>query len=139
MKLPKQSVLDYDKWICGCPNQRLARDEGNYHGKGLTLLLNDEGFMCCLGQFSSQAGVEDKDLLSNGEPEELHRYKSIQVNGLVDSYENDEGVVIRNTCLADSAMTINDYEDSTVKDKARDIKELFEKEGYEVELVNFPQ
>lgn len=139
MKLPKYLVLDYDKWVCGNPDPYEPNRETS-HGKGSTLMCNAEGFMCCLGQFSNQAGAGEEKLIGLGDPSEVNEYLNIQVEGLVALYEDcDDGVQIRNTSLADRAIEINDDDCTTVMNKALGIKELFAKSGYEVELVNFPE
>jgi hypothetical protein len=47
-------VLDESIWRCGDD----AKDPNKSRGTGYTKLLNEEGYMCCLGQFSLQLSPE---------------------------------------------------------------------------------
>jgi hypothetical protein len=53
MDKPKKLILDYSKWRCGM-------DGANSLGDGETALLNDKGFMCCLGMFGKQCGIDPR-------------------------------------------------------------------------------
>ena len=45
-----------------CRTWRAGGDGNNKVGEGLTRLLNQLGFMCCLGQCALQEGVSANDL-----------------------------------------------------------------------------
>ena len=45
-------TIDVNTWRFGG-----MRDCKNKHGEGHTYLLNNEGYMCCLGQISLQLGL----------------------------------------------------------------------------------
>lgn len=51
-------VLDISKWVCGHPTESRGRV-----GKGRSALLNEEGYQCCVGQFSEQLGIEKEAML----------------------------------------------------------------------------
>jgi len=131
-KLPKTLVLDYDKWICGKPDINTIRE--NCLGEGATRLLNEQGEMCCLGQFSDQAGVCNEDMYGVGGPQSIRGHKTTIV-GLTKPRKKTG---VSHTLLALSAMSLNDNMQYTVSEKAQHIKELFAKNGYEVTLKNFP-
>lgn len=120
----KTLILDYSKWRCGV--------YGNYQlGKGNTLLNNIEGFQCCLGQFSLQLNKNlTKDMLiSLGEPNDLDVL--VETLTRIGDYNDFE-----NTDLSDKAININDAELTTPQEKIVLLKELFEKEGYSITVIN---
>ena len=62
MEIKQTFTIDCNTWRCG--------DNGDYKlGEGSTVLLNKEGYMCCLGQVALQLDVHEADLLGVGEPE----------------------------------------------------------------------
>lgn len=130
MDNPKKLILDYSKWRCGGNGE-------NKVGDGVVALLNDQGFMCCLGQWHRQSGVSDRDLLNKGEPNELPEETPVF------SFENDwnesgECVEIKNTTLSTIAIGINDDEDTTPKYKADQLTNLLASKGIELEVINMP-
>jgi hypothetical protein len=130
MDKPKKLILDYFKWRCG-------GDGENKVGDGTIALLNDLGFMCCLGQWHRQMGVSESDLLNNGEPNELSE------DTPVFSFENDwnesgECIEIKNTKLSDMAIGINDDEDTTPEEKINLLTKLLATEDIELEVINKP-
>lgn len=61
----KTLTLDYSTWRCG--------EKGEHQvGKGKTALLNIEGYMCCLGQWSLELGATKEEMIGRGEPCELN-------------------------------------------------------------------
>ena len=63
-------IIDYSKWRCG----------GNWEnklGEGETYMLNQEGFMCCLGQCQSQLGATNNDLRSMAQPSNVGKIDNI--------------------------------------------------------------
>ena len=51
-------LIDRARWVNGCTRKYL----------GLSLLLNKEGNMCCLGFLGKACGLTDKQLVGNGGP-----------------------------------------------------------------------
>jgi hypothetical protein len=85
--------------------------------------------MCCLGQFSEQAGkpldqLLDQQIIPIGYP----------IAQLVDNRYMD-----RPSEFANEAIEINDCPCTTPAQKAAALQELFLKHGYTIELVNFPE
>ncbi len=125
----KKLVLDVSKWRCG--------HYGNHQvGEGRTLMLNDEGFSCCLGQFLPQVaeGITDKMLLYSGSPAS-DRLPVVPDFSKVRSYGDYEDS-LDNTDLSEKAVSINDNPDTTVEVKIAQLKELFAEHGYDIEVVN---
>lgn len=56
-------IIDRATWRCGGEGI-----EGYANGQGKTYLLNQEGFMCCLGQYSKLNGIPNESLLGEGLP-----------------------------------------------------------------------
>lgn len=129
MEIKQTFTIDCNTWRCG--------DNGKYKlGEGNTTLLNNEGFMCCLGQVALQLDVHEADLLGKGEPDQL----DIDIELLTIRYNSDEEElsIIANSELSSDAMRINDSTESTVSQKMKDLKELFNDNGYDLEFINIP-
>lgn len=120
----KKLILDYSTWRCG-------GNDLNKLGIGDTCLINKEGFMCCLGQFSLQLSKVTKgEMLAEGEPSDLPMV-------IPDLSEFDDGSYY-STVLSDDAIGINDNPNTTPSDKVKELKTLFSKSGYEIEVVSQP-
>ena len=122
-------IIDYSKWRCGGNGE-------NKLGEGETYMLNQEGFMCCLGQCQSQLGIPDGVLSKKGEPEEIGR-----VDGIFNCkvYYDDDDELICNTVLSDNAISINDDDYTTPFEKMNGLKELFEANKHEISFINTPE
>lgn len=125
-QLPKVLKLDYKTWRCG------GSHSTNKLGEGPTELFNSSGYMCCLGQFSCQAGVDKDYLFGMGEPADTECVIS-------DLSYNDEPWGTHDTLLSSRAIDINDSMDTTVAEKVVALRKLFGEKGYTIELINFPQ
>ena len=86
-------VIDRSKWRNGVNGI-------NSKGQGITKLLNEEGYMCCLGMVCSQLNISDDKLLRKSHPIDL-----LQDVPYLTGYVSDE---IGDTDLAFEAITIND-------------------------------
>ena len=117
---PKTLTLDIKKWRCG------DNYGGNKSlGEGDTALGNEEGYQCCLGQFSLQLGA--RDITDKAEPYELGKIIPILT-------KDDDGTIV-NTTFSKKAMLINDG-DKTVKMKVKMLTTLCKKEGVELLIKN---
>ncbi len=115
-------IIDRSIWRTG--------DEGNVAtGDGNTALLNECGYMCCLGMISEQLGVDKDDLLGLGEPEELSGF--LDDLSELDLLLDEHGV---NTNLSDDAITINDG-DLPVEEKEKELIKLFGEHDVELEFI----
>ena len=129
MEIKQTFTIDCNTWRCG--------DNGKYKlGEGNTALLNKKGYMCCLGQVALQLDVHEADLLGKGEPDQL----DIDIELLTIRYNGDEEElsIIANSELSSDAMRINDSTESTVSQKMKELKELFNDNGYGLEFINIP-
>lgn len=117
-------VIDRSKWRCG-------GNSYNKQGLGETQLLNEEGYMCCLGQISCQLGIPENKLLGYGTPSSLNI-----ANILCHSFEYYGSPIYRSSVLASKAMQIND--NGFLSNKEREIRliELFNDHHHELEFVD---
>jgi hypothetical protein len=136
----KELTLDYAKWRCGGNNPGL-----NVLGEGRTCLLNDQGFMCCLGQISLQlkSDLTQESIKDINSPGSL----SLEVP-LLSGYQDDiwideDGEEVNDsrwddTDLSQEAMAINDNPLTTPEEKIVKLQELFGEEGYIIKVINKP-
>lgn len=123
----KKLILDYAKWHCG------DGDEMNGLGKGKVSLLNDEGYMCCLGQWCNQLGAPLDMLKGNGEPGEL------QIVLEPFNYAPwDDKITTRNTNLSSVCIVINDDPNTTPFHKIIELKKVLAKAEIDLEVINVP-
>lgn len=126
-------IIDRSKWRCGGGG-------GSRHGAGETKLLNDEGFMCCLGFVSQALGAGTADLLGEAEPGEAvksaassgqrQRLLATLSAGTCDLVNEAGG----NTDLTIEAITIND--DTQIGDAEREarLRQEFVRQGHDIEF-----
>jgi hypothetical protein len=98
-----------------------------YRGKGIkdSRLLREDGKMCCIGFVGKQCGVPDTDLLGIG-----NVTVGLQGHGLFPAW-------VRNTLTSISirnAYSTNDSEDLTDSEREAQLKEIFLREGDEIEF-----
>lgn len=122
----KTLTLDVSEWICGNPSTN--DDPANHIGEGNTRLYNDEGYMCCLGQFALQLseGLQKQDMLDCPTPDMLDGY---YIPDLVSEERTS-------TELAEAAIYINDSDSTTVEEKIVELVKLFAEHGYQIEIIN---
>lgn len=117
-------ILDYAKWRCGF--------YGKYQlGVGSTTLLNDEGYMCCLGQWSQQLGAVYSELINKTSPVTFKRVLLPLTN-----FSNGH---VHNSELSIKAMEINDNEYTTIGEKLSQLTELLKTHNIELEVINMPK
>lgn len=136
----KKLILDYSKWRCGKDSEYYIDDATKRAlGKGSTLLLNNSGFMCCLGQFSLQLNnsLTEQDILSKATPSDLN--KEIPILSVFCAFASSPIPSYFNSELSQKAIRINDDIDTTIDQKITELKELFATVGYEIEVVNQPK
>lgn len=116
-------VIDRSKWRCG--------GEGSYGGgSGPTKLLNNEGFMCCLGQVSCQLGVPEDEIRGLEYPRHLARRKPQfreQIELLYAGFDE--------TPLSRGAYQINDNTLLTDEEREESLIEHFREHGHEIEFT----
>lgn len=125
----KQLIIDRAKWRTG--------GEGYHHtGIGDTQLLNDDGYMCCLGFYCLQAGIPSEKILNVGEPDDIINVrefydKSEDISFLLLDRDHDDDSMI-NTDFVNTAIRINDKESITPDEREKMIKDHFKYMGIEV-------
>ena len=121
-------VLNESIWRCGDD----SKDPSKSRGTGYTKLLNEEGYMCCLGQFSLQLSPELKraDLLHRHFPQNLE----IAVEDLTAKAYGE----LKDTELSKKAVAINDNSHSTISEKVKELTELFAKYEYKIIFISMP-
>lgn len=100
-------------------------------GEGPTLLLNQQGYMCCLGQVMEQDGA--KGLLEESFPHcvsESLTGPHWTVDRLYFS--------IRNSAMAGEMMNVNDSDALNHDERKRRLTELFDEAGFDLEFVGDP-
>lgn len=110
-------TIDRSKWRCG-----KDRTSSYSHGEGTTLLLNKEGYQCCLGQVCEQ--LEIKGLLGLGLP-----YKSDSLPQFQPFHE------IFPDSFVSTAVGINDDIVITLKLKEQKLIALFEEYGHQLTFI----
>jgi len=120
----KKLTLDVAKWRCG--------EGGKYSlGEGPTKLLNECGYMCCLGQFALQLGYTEAEIKQRNYPADIC---SNEIDGLirrkVDIYILNS---VGDTDFSELAATINDDKETTPKTKIQLLKSLCAE--YKCELI----
>lgn len=127
----RQLILDYSIWRSGLNGD-------NQTGDGGTKLLNHQGYMCCLGQFSKQLNLDltDEDIMNIGTPSST--YTVIPDLSVVKLAQG--GTPWRsNTPLSQKAMDINDNNVTTPEQKISALKKLFNQHGYTIKVINRPE
>lgn len=122
-------IIDRAKWRTG----GISYLNLNYTGEGSTLLLNEEGFMCCLGFRCHQMGVPEEDLLGSPTPDSLSELYDIpdliEKVGLFCDFS-----VYRDTRFTQDAVNINDNTGLSSKEREKAITKHFKKIGVTVEF-----
>jgi len=116
-------TIDYETWRCGGEGR-------NKLGKGVTLLLNSEGYMCCVGQVKLQLGAKRDQIRSRDCPSPVGIPDGILALDGANGCENSE--------LSIAAFRINDNPYTTPAKKMELLKALFAEHGHEIEFVNVP-
>lgn len=97
-------------------------------GSGSTELLNEEGFMCCLGFATQQLAHKSKDLIEGqGDPSTL----DFVVKPLNKRLE--DGCIVLDE-LSNKAITINDAEHTTLGQKEKELTALFAEHNLKLEF-----
>lgn len=112
-----QLIIDRAKWRTG----NFGR---NRTGVGNTQLLNDDGYMCCLGFYCLQAGIPSENIMGVTQPDDIlnvrkfyNKYEDMELL-LVDREFADDSMLI--TDFTTIAMSIND-DDNITSEKREDL------------------
>ncbi len=131
----KRLVIDRSKWRSGSFGK-------NQTGSGITALLNDKGYMCCLGFATRQfSDIKDHHITCTANPAWAVMYASrIQGGSYITDRKGWEKFIIPhltkfvsmkecvvNTSLSDQAIKINDSVGLTSDEREKKLKALFSK------------
>ena len=120
-ELTRKVRINRAKW-------RTGNDGHNSTGKGETLLLNPEGYMCCLGFAAKQLGkVSNAIVMDNGQPEDLGRVITPLTKRQIFG-------IICNTEFADQCVGVNDDSRLTRKQRERNLIRKFNAQGIDLEF-----
>lgn len=108
-------TIDRTKWICGRPI--LGQKDTHTMGAGLTTLLNEQGYMCCLGHISLQLGAKPEDIDGMGYPSGVPSLHQTCIMG-----------------FSMEAVDINDDRHISVEEKEKRLIELLNKHGHVLEF-----
>ena len=123
MKAVKELKIDVLKWRTG--------NYGKFStGLGDTSLLNQDGYMCCLGFMCLQSGLEETDIINQSEPDCTDLNEKIP---LLTKKEKEE---FKNTMFSKKAVSINDNEDTTVIEKMKLLERHFSKNKVKIKFIN---
>lgn len=122
-------TVDYSKWRSG--NNGLEST-----GTGETSLLNEEGFMCCLGQVTLQIcpKLTSADIMCFESPAEFADKAKKPINFLTDKKR-----LWMHTSLANHAMRINDDNNMDVRTRMALLSDLFKENGHTLKFINVPE
>lgn len=123
-------VIDRSKWRCGGSGPHMQ-------GTGPTELLNNDGFMCCLGQVCKQLGVPESKMLNVPAPLTLVHRSYTSAESLHPLGYIVEAGVLAGTALTQEAMSCNDnpYDSMRPEDREQTLTELFARNGHTLTFV----
>jgi hypothetical protein len=127
MKEKIKVTIDRSKWRTGSFGEFAS-------GRGDTSLLNDEGFMCCLGFCSLAVGVTESEMLNKTLPHWL-RSQSNGLDSLVYQIDGCFGIESRSTDLSIEAAKINDSNTIDRATKEKQLLELFKDTDFDIEFI----
>jgi len=101
---------------------------GLHTGEGTTSLLNEEGFMCCLGFAAKQIGkISNEKIRHYGEPDDI----GTVISPLT---EKNEAGFICNTKFTGDCIKVNDDTKITRKQRERKLIDKFNATGIDLEF-----
>lgn len=112
-------IIDKSKW-------RAGNISGNGIGKGPTRLLNEDGFMCCLGQIELQLGLTFDQILDKGKPH------MVKIENILTKRKKTTLPEYSDSLLSKNAMSINDNSNLTTEQRITELTNLFSQHGHEL-------
>ena len=126
----KKKMVEKIKVTINRARWRTGLHSVNQTGTGETLLLNDEGYMCCLGFICAASGVPAVRLYDKVIPCNLPKSLKNTLPGL--KYLLSENP---NVSLASKATKINDDRSTTSHEKEQKLLELFKNSEFDIEFT----
>jgi len=127
MKEKIKVTIDRSKWRTGLNGTSAS-------GRGDTYLLNDEGFMCCLGFCSLATGVSKSEMLNEPLPDWVRIKNKKNINGFDSLVYINENLEYTSTDLSFKAAKINDSPDDRAT-KEQQLLELFKDTEFDIEFI----
>lgn len=136
--------LDVAKWRCGANSSKKGVRLGGTHRTSMHTL---DGYMCCLGQFAAQRGVDPEIYRATDEngkdgiatPYELQmllqKRKKLKKGKPYDRFMFDPKAE-QNTALASRLMMINDSVATTIDEKIEGIRNALHSNGIRLRVLN---
>ena len=127
-------LIDRSKWRSGNIGEHAI-------GKGYPMMLNNEGFMCCLGQCSAQYNEGSVDIFGFATPAGVaKKYRQVLngANKVIRLLTQVNGNLISNSDFSEQAMEINDDPELSTEIREEMLRYLFESEGHEIEFSGEP-
>jgi hypothetical protein len=121
-------TIDRARWRTGI-------NSTNATGTGDTELLNQEGYMCCLGFICKAVGIRDAAISGVSTPLNVclaDKEAEKKIGSLV---QLGPWRTLVNSGLSRDAMHINDYRDTTPDQKEEKLLELFKDSEFEIEFT----
>jgi hypothetical protein len=112
-------TLNLEKWRCGAGSM----DIECYLGEGDTEMLNDCGYMCCLGQFALQTDISTSFVYRKVGPAGVAKTSHYRYDW------NFVGVDYEASALAVECMKINDDVSTSVWEKLCKLAEALDNKG----------
>ena len=123
----EDQVVDRSAWVCGGSSELLAE------ALGPSGLLNEKGFMCCLGHVCHNSGFGKDQLLDRGFPSELlNKGDFLDIPGLayIDTWNCGT-----DSDFVETAVDINDSTTLSPKEREKELKALFKEHGMKLKFV----
>lgn len=120
-------IVKRSRWVCGRGYTASKGVPGYGAGIGDACLLNDDGFMCCLGHCALQLGAKKKDILDVGMPD----FVKFPLKVLT----KKRNTVLFCTKLSNEAQKINDNSTITNEEREERLKKLFKKHKHTITFV----
>lgn len=124
----KELILDYSKWRCGYTTPHECK---NQLGAGPVRLLNEEGYSCCIGQFSAQLGASKELLLNESSPSSV----GVHIELFNKSFGSGS---FFDTALTEDCIVINDDPETTPDIKISLLTQRLAKDGIMLKIINHP-
>ncbi len=114
-------TIDRRRWRTGQEGEAMT-------GEGITVLLNDRGYMCCLGFLALAMGAKEEQIYDVSEPDRIAMDLPL--------LQKSVGVSKCNSDFAASAIQINDKIEIDATEREDKIEKLFAKNGINVTFIN---
>lgn len=132
----KEFTVDVSKW---------SRGGKTGPSNSPSSLLNEDGFMCCLGFLGAACGIKEAQMNNLASPEDLDEdERNLMPTALLYdnlSYEVQDNRIyeIVNSMICDALININDNESIDDEARMKYLKENFAEIGIEVKFTNIEE